>query len=194
MGVQPFGGEGLSGTGPKAGGPLYLHRLTHDPGEAPRGVVNLPGPTGERNTLRLVPRGMLVGLGGAGDGAEAWRAQAAAARTTGNEIMFAPSASALSVACTVAKAEGSRAWPIDVLDAGSDWAALRDIAGVLAADSQAAADANRRLAMREGARLPVIEPVGDPPRYPTARLVIERTLTINTTAAGGNASLVAAMD
>ncbi|WP_282607331.1 bifunctional proline dehydrogenase/L-glutamate gamma-semialdehyde dehydrogenase PutA [Pelagibius sp. Alg239-R121] len=26
VGVQPFGGEGLSGTGPKAGGPHYLHR------------------------------------------------------------------------------------------------------------------------------------------------------------------------
>ena len=27
VGVQPFGGEGLSGTGPKAGGPYYLPRL-----------------------------------------------------------------------------------------------------------------------------------------------------------------------
>lgn len=27
VGVQPFGGEGLSGTGPKAGGPFYLPRL-----------------------------------------------------------------------------------------------------------------------------------------------------------------------
>ncbi|MDF2530101.1 MAG: putA [Gammaproteobacteria bacterium] len=27
VGVQPFGGQGLSGTGPKAGGPLYLPRL-----------------------------------------------------------------------------------------------------------------------------------------------------------------------
>ena len=27
VGLQPFGGEGLSGTGPKAGGPLYLQRL-----------------------------------------------------------------------------------------------------------------------------------------------------------------------
>ncbi len=27
VGLQPFGGEGLSGTGPKAGGPQYLHRL-----------------------------------------------------------------------------------------------------------------------------------------------------------------------
>jgi len=28
VGVQPFGGEGLSGTGPKAGGPNYLQRFT----------------------------------------------------------------------------------------------------------------------------------------------------------------------
>jgi len=28
VGVQPFGGEGLSGTGPKAGGPLYMKRLS----------------------------------------------------------------------------------------------------------------------------------------------------------------------
>src|SRR5690606_11283206 len=27
VGVQPFGGEGLSGTGPKAGGPYYLLRF-----------------------------------------------------------------------------------------------------------------------------------------------------------------------
>lgn len=28
VGVQPFGGQGLSGTGPKAGGPRYIHRFT----------------------------------------------------------------------------------------------------------------------------------------------------------------------
>ena len=28
VGSQPFGGSGLSGTGPKAGGPNYLHRFT----------------------------------------------------------------------------------------------------------------------------------------------------------------------
>jgi RHH-type proline utilization regulon transcriptional repressor/proline dehydrogenase/delta 1-pyrroline-5-carboxylate dehydrogenase len=27
VGVQPFGGRGLSGTGPKAGGPHYLPRF-----------------------------------------------------------------------------------------------------------------------------------------------------------------------
>ena len=31
VGVQPFGGRGLSGTGPKAGGPLYLGRLLQQP-------------------------------------------------------------------------------------------------------------------------------------------------------------------
>jgi len=30
VGVQPFGGSGLSGTGPKAGGPHYLHRFAHE--------------------------------------------------------------------------------------------------------------------------------------------------------------------
>lgn len=30
VGVQPFGGMGLSGTGPKAGGPYYLHRFAHE--------------------------------------------------------------------------------------------------------------------------------------------------------------------
>ena len=30
VGVQPFGGEGLSGTGPKAGGPHYLPRVASE--------------------------------------------------------------------------------------------------------------------------------------------------------------------
>jgi RHH-type proline utilization regulon transcriptional repressor/proline dehydrogenase/delta 1-pyrroline-5-carboxylate dehydrogenase len=30
VGVQPFGGTGLSGTGPKAGGPHYLHRFANE--------------------------------------------------------------------------------------------------------------------------------------------------------------------
>ena len=35
VGVQPFGGEGLSGTGPKAGGPLYLRRLSRAAVQSP---------------------------------------------------------------------------------------------------------------------------------------------------------------
>ncbi len=30
VGCQPFGGQGLSGTGPKAGGPFYLHRFARE--------------------------------------------------------------------------------------------------------------------------------------------------------------------
>ena len=30
VGVQPFGGHGLSGTGPKAGGPNYLRQFTRE--------------------------------------------------------------------------------------------------------------------------------------------------------------------
>jgi RHH-type proline utilization regulon transcriptional repressor/proline dehydrogenase/delta 1-pyrroline-5-carboxylate dehydrogenase len=30
VGVQPFGGRGLSGTGPKAGGPAYLHAFASE--------------------------------------------------------------------------------------------------------------------------------------------------------------------
>ena len=30
VGSQPFGGSALSGTGPKAGGPHYLKRFTHE--------------------------------------------------------------------------------------------------------------------------------------------------------------------
>ena len=41
VGVQPFGGSRLSGTGPKAGGPLYLSRLVAEP--APDALDGLEG-------------------------------------------------------------------------------------------------------------------------------------------------------
>ena len=60
VGVQPFGGEGLSGTGPKAGGPLYLHRLLR---QAP-----LPALSGVRDEACLGPFDALCAwvAGGAG--------------------------------------------------------------------------------------------------------------------------------
>jgi RHH-type proline utilization regulon transcriptional repressor/proline dehydrogenase/delta 1-pyrroline-5-carboxylate dehydrogenase len=190
VGVQPFGGEGLSGTGPKAGGPLYVDRLTCDPGDAIAGAHDLPGPTGERNSWRLVPRGRLVGVGGRDDSIAVWQAQAQVALATGNRIAFAPRPAAREAARAAARSTPG----VELLEQDADWAGWPDLAGVLAADAGQAAAANRALAAREGARLPVIEPVGDPPRYPSARLVIERTLSVDTTAAGGNASLVAVVD
>jgi RHH-type proline utilization regulon transcriptional repressor/proline dehydrogenase/delta 1-pyrroline-5-carboxylate dehydrogenase len=45
VGVQPFGGEGLSGTGPKAGGPDYLRRFCAEPVlDAPAPPLALAGP------------------------------------------------------------------------------------------------------------------------------------------------------
>lgn len=51
VGVQPFGGRGLSGTGPKAGGPNYLRRLRRAPAPtAVAGSAALPA-GGERERL-----------------------------------------------------------------------------------------------------------------------------------------------
>ena len=41
VGVQPFGGRGLSGTGPKAGGPNYLSRLVIEKATPDEGMINL---------------------------------------------------------------------------------------------------------------------------------------------------------
>lgn len=58
VGVQPFGGEGLSGTGPKAGGPLYLHRFMKRKGAPSSSAIRDPQSRGEvavsRETFRLI--------------------------------------------------------------------------------------------------------------------------------------------
>ena len=58
VGIQPFGGMGLSGTGPKAGGPHYLHRFTAMRGE--------PNPIAEPAELRLDKAAMQRALAAAG--------------------------------------------------------------------------------------------------------------------------------
>ena len=64
VGVQPFGGHGLSGTGPKAGGEFYLQRLTRTPSyysqfgdENTLGTTKpiLESITGEHNSLAYLP-------------------------------------------------------------------------------------------------------------------------------------------
>src|SRR5690606_3690559 len=95
VGVQPFGGECLSGTGPKAGGPLYMYRLlatrpaglppgVDGAGPLPR-VMTLPGPTGEQNTYCLQARGAVLCVAATEAGA---RTQYAAAQATGNAALF----------------------------------------------------------------------------------------------------------
>ena len=232
VGVQPFGGEGLSGTGPKAGGPLYLHRLLRrSPGpvladgartvgpasaqpalEALLGwldtagragldgdalarlrdaadvakaaalagrTLTLPGPTGEDNRLGFVPRGLLAGV--AADRAGLLQ-QLIAVLASGNRLLW-PAAEA----CAALVGE----LPPDVrarVDCATDWFDQPIDALLFDGSDDVADDWRRRLAVRDGALVALLRPT---PHYDVSRLVHERTLTINTTAAGGNASLMA---
>jgi RHH-type transcriptional regulator, proline utilization regulon repressor / proline dehydrogenase / delta 1-pyrroline-5-carboxylate dehydrogenase len=90
VGVQPFGGHGLSGTGPKAGGPLYVRRLLAEApplsleGPSLEGMPrDLPGPVGERNTWRLRPKGTILCV--ANDPADL-QAQVEIVGATGNRV------------------------------------------------------------------------------------------------------------
>jgi RHH-type proline utilization regulon transcriptional repressor/proline dehydrogenase/delta 1-pyrroline-5-carboxylate dehydrogenase len=218
VGVQPFGGEGKSGTGPKAGGPLYLKRLQragrwhgsaqprpgpvfdrllawcermdwpdlaararHYAQTTPLGEKRLlPGPTGERNTWWLAPRGTVL-CAAAGERACAHMALAALA--TGNRVLLAGAG---------ARAFAERfgfAW-IDACDIEE---AERNILGAdvqLALLDEEHAFLRPLLARREGALVPAIE-VQDDAELPLWRLTAERALCVNTSAAGGNASLMA---
>lgn len=86
VGSQPFGGEGRSGTGPKAGGPHYLPRFTKGHVHLQQDVLDLPGPTGESNRLHAVPRGTVLCLG---PGADNVAAQKAMAEQAGCEVQVA---------------------------------------------------------------------------------------------------------
>jgi RHH-type proline utilization regulon transcriptional repressor/proline dehydrogenase/delta 1-pyrroline-5-carboxylate dehydrogenase len=153
VGVQPFGGDGLSGTGPKAGGPLYLRRLLS---VRPSLAVDteegeLPGPVGERNTYRLRPKGTILCV--ARDPTDL-QLQLDAVHATGNRSTMDPDDPHISA----------------VLFAGEE-AELRAL--------------NQRLAQRTG---PIV-PVHCAP-YPLEFLFDEVSLSVNTAAAGGNASLM----
>src|SRR3546814_1779302 len=125
VGVQPFGGEGLSGTGPKAGGPLYLLRLlSRRPpglpdwyldakGEDAQGrevVLTLPGPTGESNTYHLKPRGTVLCVAASEAGA---RTQFQACTDTGNVSAMADTEAARAFLATCTPAEESRVKVVD---------------------------------------------------------------------------------
>jgi len=199
VGSQPFGGEGLSGTGPKAGGPNYLPRFQADllpalPAQpAPpvdvdevqrrlrhlaqqdlpcMGVADLPGPTGESNRLSVYGRGTVLCLGPSADAA---LEQARMAREAGAHV--------LAIAPGVPPALGLDGWlPRGALEhlqgiaVVAHWGEGADLAAV-----------RRALAARAGALVPLAACHDLGPR---AR--IERHVCIDTTAAGGNAALLAA--
>ena len=236
VGVQPFGGEGLSGTGPKAGGPLYLYRLLAScpPGAALEelrsldrpdgpvtlgparaslrtlavlrgwdgaderlrglcerltelsplgGAVILPGPTGERNSYAVMPRTAVLCLASA----EAdLLAQLAAVLSVGGRAVWP------RTELTGALWERLPALALEGIERVADWTAKDvEIDAILHHGSrEERLGVLRQAAARPGpiASVHAFEP-GEPV-LALERLLLERVVSVNTAAAGGNASLM----
>jgi RHH-type proline utilization regulon transcriptional repressor/proline dehydrogenase/delta 1-pyrroline-5-carboxylate dehydrogenase len=246
VGSQPFGGEGLSGTGPKAGGPHYLKRFlkpqlieskkpvqqgttidaslvqstidsvisshaakkwlkakqrqsvltqwittqansatllpaiatTNDP-------INMPGPTGELNVLSQAPRGLVLCLG---HDVETSLILSLSALSQGNSVVLVTAESAGAQFTALAKSAAQLAIPFIVLNGEIEPATLTQLANVEALASDALTDTLREyrcaLAARSGALIPLINEAS------AERFVLERHLCVDTTAAGGNTSLM----
>ncbi|WP_332608691.1 trifunctional transcriptional regulator/proline dehydrogenase/L-glutamate gamma-semialdehyde dehydrogenase [Achromobacter sp. ESBL13] len=197
VGVQPFGGECLSGTGPKAGGPLYMYRLL---GTRPAGLppsldaaaplpqrIALPGPTGETNTYMVEPRGAVYCVAATEAGA---RAQWSVARLTGNHAWFADTPAAQALLATLdAEQQGQAGILADDEVDQADYQAV-----LFEGDGDALQALNQRIAQRPGAILSVHGLTSDAlaagASYVPERLLTERSISVNTAAAGGNASLM----
>ncbi len=226
VGVQPFGGNGLSGTGPKAGGPLYLGRLVQPHADAGgldavgvgpepaagdfadwlarRGDAEgaaavqgfiaragsggervLAGPVGQRDSYLVRPRGRVLVEA---QTAQGLTAAVGAALATGNHVVLAPGAAASAFAAALPPALARRialgdpeAEPIDAVLFEGD----ADLLAALAV----------RLAAREGPILGLHAVSSDGlasgrETFALAGLVEEVSISVNTAAAGGNASLM----
>ena len=227
VGVQPFGGRGLSGTGPKAGGPLYIGRLVQkapvppqqdsvhtDPalrdfitwldrkgkaaeGETARSFANrsalglereLPGPVGERNLYALHPRGRVLLVPKTEEGL---LRQVAAALATGNAVAIDDVASLKPALSDLPASVAAR------LSWSADWEKSGPFAGALIeGDTQDVRNATRKIAALSGPLVLVQaasseELASDPEAYCLNWLLEEVSTSINTAAAGGNASLMA---
>ena len=178
VGVQPFGGHGLSGTGPKAGGPLYLRRLVRGMSTpAPEAAIALPGPTGEANTLEFHPRGVVACIAADEHGLFA---QAKAALAAGNTVLLLRDPLSIRVGKGIG---GARIAFADELDPAAIDAVLLDV------DRNDARRVRGVFAAAPGRIVPIVVPDAHG-KYDWARLVVERTVTVNTSAAGGNAALL----
>jgi RHH-type proline utilization regulon transcriptional repressor/proline dehydrogenase/delta 1-pyrroline-5-carboxylate dehydrogenase len=222
VGVQPFGGHGLSGTGPKAGGPLYLKRLlsaapadwpdlgqTTAPPTALRfcawlashgreklatrcaaiadssrlgATVELPGPVGEQNVYSLHRRGAVLCHA---DSEEAAIVQTACALSTGNRAVLAGSAGRAlfdalprTLRADIGLAEPSTTTDVVLTDCEGETllGVLRDVSSKNGSIASVFSLSSARFLLGEN--------------WPLDGLMNEKVVTVNTTAAGGNASLM----
>ena len=175
----------MSGTGPKAGGPEYVARMSRPewrsenmkvsagdhaaiqtaieaakPPQDPLATFDLPGPTGESNRLSTFGRGVVLCLG---PGAEAAEAQAIAAREAG-------------CAPVIAAIEPEALAMLTGFAAAVSWA-----------DETTLRAQRHALATRDDAIIPLIAEAD-----PRPRLTLERHVCIDTTASGGDAALLSA--
>ncbi|CAM3667701.1 Bifunctional protein PutA [Pseudomonas reidholzensis] len=237
VGVQPFGGEGLSGTGPKAGGPLYLYRLLSTrpadavarhfqraDGEAKvdrvlrdqlikplhalkawaesnqladlarlcddfaeqsqSGISRLlPGPTGERNSYTILPREHVLCLA---DSEADLLAQLAAVLAVGSSAVCVDGEPAKSLRARLPKELQAKVKLV------ADW--NKDEVAFDAVLHHGHSDQLRavceQVAKRAGAIVGVHGLSSGDHQIALERLVIERAVSVNTAAAGGNASLM----
>ncbi|MBE7211353.1 MAG: bifunctional proline dehydrogenase/L-glutamate gamma-semialdehyde dehydrogenase PutA [Gluconacetobacter diazotrophicus] len=210
VGSQPFGGGGLSGTGPKAGGPLILHRLRRAAGPgavlpgrpAPAAAAFLcalpdtlrealaavatrspfgfdgefPGPVGERNEYRLRPRGVVLCVA---DTDRDLAAQLCCALATGNVAAIRSTGAERFLERAIRAAE-----PAVVAEADAP-----SVDAVVATAARLPALA-REFADRPGPIVAVHELAADAGGMMLEALMHEVSVCVNTTAAGGNASLM----
>jgi RHH-type proline utilization regulon transcriptional repressor/proline dehydrogenase/delta 1-pyrroline-5-carboxylate dehydrogenase len=237
VGVQPFGGEGLSGTGPKAGGPLYLYRLLstrpadavgrhfqqqdgegkpdralHEQlikplhglkawaesnqlpdlaalcsqfaNQSQSGIVRLlPGPTGERNSYTILPREHVLCLA---DNEADLLAQFAAVLAVGSSAVWADGEPGKALRARLPKELQAKVKL--VADWNKDEVAFDAV--IHHGDSDQLRGVCQQVAKRPGAIVGVHGLSSGDHQIALERLVIERAVSVNTAAAGGNASLM----
>ncbi len=237
VGVQPFGGEGLSGTGPKAGGPAYLYRLLSKRPEnaitqtlarqdetlpldasmrqkllqtyhhymtwlanktepahyqaleeyanaSQAGTLRvLPGPTGERNTYQLVPCGKVLCLS---DNEQDIFTQLAGVFASGCHAIVH---NAVFSQKTYRELPDMIRKAITLTDNWQD-ESLSINAVIYHGDSDQLKETCQQIAQRKGAIISVQGFSRGETALLLERLLHERALSVNTAAAGGNASLM----
>ena len=158
--------------------------------------LTLPGPTGESNCYRLLPRGPVWALPATPLGLAH---QVAAALATGNPchvVLPEPDAgcAALWQALQAAAGTAGARWlqhadDVTLDDAGSPIAAL-----LFEGDGDALLQVGARVAARKGAIVRIESRASDAlqagPGYDLAALLHEQSISTNTAAAGGNAQLM----